>query len=207
MGDQPRVFLGNISRGQVGVPFVASLFAADRAGVIQRIYLREHGPYLDDGRNYVVEKFMDDDCDVLLFVDSDIEFTPEQVMSLVAYQTDQPGVYGGWYANPADSEIRPVIYDWKDKRFVQWSMEQTDACCENLRVVGALGCGFLSIHRDVLDAMAAAYAAPQPWFAELVVEGVHLGEDLTFALRAAQVGYPSQVLLDTRVNHYKTTRL
>jgi GT2 family glycosyltransferase len=216
MTDQPRVFLGNISRGEVRVELVASLFAVVGTQV-HRTFFHQHGPYLDAARNMVVEKFLESDCDHLLFVDSDIEFTASDVdaVSRSVREADDRAVVGGWYLNPVGDGVKPVVYDYKpDSGFRQWGLADIDDVAyvgsmveDPTHVVGALGAGFLCIPRLILDDMKKYYEFPTPWFAEVGLNGVHLGEDLTFALRVDALGYPVLLRPDVKVTHYKTTRL
>ncbi len=214
---KPSIFLGNISRGNVRVELLGSLYAASDAKRIDKAYFHVHGPYLDDARNVVVKEFLKSPCDKLLFVDSDMGFSVEALDALVA--TDLPLV-GGLYFNPyPDAPIKPVVYGWgvptdgdPEPGFLQFndreSIEKLDPVQPGVFEVGAVGTGFMMIDREVLEKMEAIFDPPTQWFFEPVInERDHLGEDLGFCLRSRSIGYPPHVCTTAKVDHYKEMRI
>lgn len=129
-GVTPRVIVANISRGQVSTQMMVGTIQALQAQVIHGLVMVESGPYLDSGRNKAIANaFTQPDWEWLLFIDSDIEFTPAHVTALLApYAAGElhPGicpVIGGLYINPFGDEgvpgetefedkIGPVAYEW-----------------------------------------------------------------------------------------------
>lgn len=76
--------------------------------------------------------------------------------------------------------------------------------------VGATGAAFIAMHRDVLVAMGVAFGKRKdgtvnhfPWFEEGQSGGRQFGEDITFCLRAAAVGFPVYVDTSVKVGHMK----
>lgn len=204
------VCLGNITAGEYRIEFVKSLLASrnssDGPAVIAETLLHTYGPYLDDGRNIVVEGFLDQcESDILLFVDSDIAWTPNHVREIeAAIHPEVSPVVGGLYYSGF-----PVVYRWgtNDEKVPTLISLTPDELAEGdngeMVKVDAIGTGFLGIHRDLLVSMREHFGAPQPWFAEETYHGVHHGEDFTFAIRLAELGIPLFCLPKTRVTHYK----
>ncbi len=75
--------------------------------------------------------------------------------------------------------------------------------------VGATGCGFLLTHRSVYEKIAAwlreSGAPPQIWFDRIPgADGELCGEDISFCLRAHQIGLPVMVHTGVITTHQKT---
>ncbi len=214
------IYLGNINPGLLRAEMATSVVQAATDGAISYVWFKQSPPYLDIHRNVIVEHFLNhSECDKLLFVDSDVEFTPDDVRALDATDLD---VVSGWYYNPSpDGILRPVVYYWGPRKesdgahtsTVQYeSLTEIEALPEQqdrVSEVCAAGTGFLMLSRDVLIKMAETFGLPQPWFVEQAVIGapgedpVWHGEDLMFGLRSSQIGYPWHVHKDVHLSHYK----
>lgn len=233
--------LGNINAGNIGTPSVQSLIVGlkyfhyrDWAGDetfdslhdvphMQGVILHLTGPYLDDGRNFVVTRFLNefDTADVLVFFDSDVEFTPTDILDLLSHDFDKYPIIAGAYRNLFNNTIAtypnagwsPVIY-WPHENGngrellpigdEGWHLlPPTDD--PNLLHTNVVGAGFLAIHRRVLDHMGSVFGTPCPWFAEPITPDlIHLGEDTGFCQRAIGLGYPVVVDSRIRLNHTKS---
>jgi hypothetical protein len=232
MSDRPRVLLANINRGQVSSAFMMGAIQALQQDVIHGMVVVESGPYLDDGRNKAIANALQlPDWEWLLFVDSDIEWQPHHVTTLLEGYTydflnaeDSP-VMAGVYVNPFDDgrhadNVGPVVYGWGEYNgpgeedgmmtFVRMSREEladlnngNGPVCE----VEAVGTGFLALHRSLLLTMQDKFDAPLIWFHEPVVGGVHFGEDMGFCLRLRDLGYPVLVNRACTPIHHKTMKL
>ncbi len=203
------VCIGIITAGDIHMRCAQSLLATVITGAADSIAIHQNGPYLDIGRNKMVDAFRTEDqyahCDRLLFVDSDIAFDPACIQILV--DDDLPIVSGVYHSLFAQG-IRPVVYEWtqeEDKARTltpihTWNRPDGD----NLIPVDGVGAGFLMIHRDVFDRFLETYSPPQAWFGTDIYEGVQLGEDLAFCVRATELGIP--VIVDRRVQvaHHKS---
>jgi hypothetical protein len=205
------VMIGMITAGNVDMRTTQSLLATQITGTAAAICIQQNGPYLDIGRNKMVDTFRDDPafahCDRLLFVDSDIIFEPGHIQTLV--DDDLPIVSGVYHSLFQDGRIRPVVYEWTiDEHGLRtmtpintWRPHGDD---EHLVQVEAVGAGFLMIARDVVEKFTHAHLAPQCWFGNDIIGRTQLGEDLTFCVRATDLGIP--VMVDRRVHvaHHKS---
>lgn len=213
--DKRTFALGNINPGSVRFEFMQSILGlmkdptSDEHGTqFVELISKVHGPYLDVGRNFVVERFLKSDAEVLLFVDSDMEFTPEQAHRVVASVSEEQPIIGGLYTNWfAEHGVRPVALNWNlDAEVAQMHPIDMPAEGDGLVEVGCVGTGFMAIHRSVLDKMTETFNPPCPWFAEVALGGSQMGEDVTFCQRAIALGSPVCVDTDLRIAHYKTVR-
>jgi hypothetical protein len=99
--------------------------------------------------------------------------------------------------------LTPIL-SWPDG-FPQWP-RTSDEIDPLIPAVG-VGGGFLMLARDALAEFAPVYGEPLPYFAEEVRLGAHLGEDLCFCLRAADLGLQTWVHRGVQVGHRKAMRL
>jgi glycosyltransferase involved in cell wall biosynthesis len=218
--------VANINPGSVRSEFMLSVMALvekqralgeDTPVRFDQFYAQLSGPYLDDERNQCALWFMNHtDSDYLVFIDSDIGFNPNQVFTLVrtAHEngvTILSGVYYNQFHHLGG--LRALIHNWEpDERFggarnlIAVTPDYIDSLSpsDKPHQVGACGAGFLAIHRSVLIDMQNIYELPQPYFAELNFNGIHMGEDFTFCIRANALNHPTYVLPSIQVTHYKT---
>lgn len=201
--------IGNINPGQVRAEFCTSMVRAVQHDWgpdlrLVHFFAKHAGPYLDTERNNVVAMFNATDADVLLFVDSDLEFTPEDVAKVVA-AADPLRIVGGAYYNQYPEGLCPVAYEWRhDDELGVENLKPITRTLTGLAEVDAVGTGFMAIHRDTLRLLADHYLNPTPWFAELPIRGIQMGEDLTFCCRAKALGVSVFVDMDVNLTHYKT---
>jgi hypothetical protein len=219
----PRVAIMCVSRGEIQLETVKSMLVVNSSPLVDStIVLMPNGPYMDMGRNRAVEQFVVNPSlasfDWLLFLDSDVEFTPQDVVTV----TSTPhAIVGGAYTSYHGGKQFVVAYNFGPgihgpNTLLDLTVDELDAMPPTPTPIDAIGTGFLAIHRTAIDRFAEFYASPQPWFAELTVSpdpsdestsqitGIHLGEDLTFCLRANAINIPVHIHPLVRLNHFKT---
>lgn len=182
-----------------------------------KFYQHFAGPYLDDHRNECCMWFLNHtDSDYLLFIDSDIQYDPWQAYALIKAAAEQgvtiiSGVYYNSFFHLGG--LRALIHRWEpDPRFngennlIAVAPEDIDNLVpeDKPHQVDACGAGFMAIHRECLKDMGEVYLHPQPYFAELCINNIHMGEDLSFCVRAEAVGHHTYVLPMIEVTHFKT---
>lgn len=221
VNDPPLVFLGTICGGSLRVEYVHSMIATatDPTTGVRKVQIEPYGPYLDDGRNTVIERCLadkDNPFEYILFVDSDIAWRPEHVRKIVAAaeaQVDEPAIFTGAYSSAREGEGFAVVGNFRPgtrevkcftlEEFYEIHAEVGDGV---VRVDGA-GAGFMLIPRVVIDKLLAIHGAPVPWFHEPVIDGVHQGEDYGFCIRAAEAGFPTYLVPSVTLLHNKTVAL
>lgn len=210
--------LAYIHPGQVSSYFLESMLTThfadryaedvgDRPRRIVNVMQEWSSANVSAARNIVTARFLDSDAgEWLLWVDADMQWTPDAVDLLMAAAdpTDRPIVGGLCFGNATDG-LFPTIYHFA----------QIDGRLTTIRVreyprgevvqVAATGAAFLLIHRSVLEAMRdRGFNAAFPWFQETELDGNPVGEDLTFCLRAGILGYPVHVHTGARIGHHKS---
>lgn len=145
----------------------------------------------------------------LLMLDTDMTFSPDIVEALLEFaDEDKAPIVGGLcFSMDNDGKLFPTLYDVigteDSPEFVRYHEWQP----ESMMQVFATGAACLLIHRSALKAIRDyrdpakpdrfGFSQAFPWFQETDFYGRVMGEDITFCLRAGQVGLP--VFVNTRV--------
>jgi hypothetical protein len=144
-----------------------------------------------------VKPILDKQYSHYLMVDSDIQFTPEQVIRLVNHKI--PIVAGLYKSRCNDDGVAGYF------SLVEGNCNKSLSMLYNgLEIVDWCGAGFLLIESEVLQNM------DYPWFRHLYVPYTEIdgtnhclctGEDMGFCILAKKAGYKIVVDCDCKVNH------
>ncbi len=151
-----------------------------------------------DARNKLVARFLASDCSDVVFIDSDLSWSPEDLLRLASF--DVPFV-AGVYQRKSRSKI-----DFAVKFGPTIGMD-----AQRLMAVQRVGTGFMRLRRDCLERLVAANpglrletpadpADPNlhALFDTDIVDGQFVGEDFLFCDRWRAIG--GQVLIDPAMN-------
>ena len=157
-------------------------------------------------RSKVATDFLATDADVLLTIDSDIVFQPEDALTVCHMALDKSAVVGGQYVTRVKGGPRcfPTSLVEDDLTVTYGPLHETVPA---KYVAG----GFTAIPRVVLEKMAQRSDCPmlhekssinfRPFYQPMIVDGdgeqLYLSEDWAFCERARQEGFP--ILLDPGV--------
>jgi len=157
------------------------------------------GPLISRARCMISETFLaTDKFSHLLFIDSDIGFQPSDLDTLL--ELDKPIVGALYYGvHTKDYSLFPTALVHNGEDYV--AMEEVPET--GTHEVDGIGMGFTLIKREVMEAVGADANQLIP-FAEAVIDGKCMGEDLTFCLRAKEKGYSTWLAAEVRVGHMKT---
>lgn len=162
-------------------------------------------------RNELTRQFLDDSsADWLMWIDSDMAWNPDALEQLlaVADPTDRP-IVGGLAFGSLDDKLFPTIYHLASMPEGGFSTVRVfDYPRDALVRCDATGAAFLLIHRTALERIRDhGFNRTFPWFQETENAGQPVGEDITFCLRARQLGIPVHVNAAVKVGHHKSTLL
>ena len=138
-------------------------------------YLYLQSCYIDTNRNKAVEKAKESGED-LLMIDSDILFTPNDIMRMRNHLKTGLKVVTGVYPIFMEGEIIPSIYKLKDGKYFPCKVE------EGMNEVDACGGGFLGISKELIKEL------PKDPFSRIKKEDVIYGEDISFCVKIAEIG-------------------
>jgi hypothetical protein len=181
---------------------------------------------LAHARNTATAAFLSSDSDWLLWWDTDIGCEQDAIEKLmeVADPVERPIIGGlcfveGDYSHDMHGGLRsslaPTMYDWtwvEPKSGMPGAyklLNRQDWPEDQLVRVAATGTGFLLVHRSVFEDISAwlveSEAPAQIWFERIPgPDGELSGEDISFCMRANQVGKPIYVHTGITTTHQKT---
>lgn len=182
-----------------------------RGGIIELC----SGPRVAEARSQVVDEYLKafPNSPWLLFIDSDMTFSPDAVRTLMAaaHPINAPIVGGLCFAGSLEGRIRPVMFRLTSSNGEMEEIEHYEP--NTLMQVGATGAAFLLVHRNVWLTLSARFRkipgtdveSPYPWFVEGMVnaQGAPYGEDVAFCLRANACGIPVHVHTGAKIGHVK----
>ncbi|MGI8445959.1 MAG: hypothetical protein ACR2MP_01990 [Streptosporangiaceae bacterium] len=173
---------------------LVEMFRDPQTGKLCREHLvYQSGPNVALARDHLVRMFLATDLPWLLMLDSDMVFTPGDVLTLLgSADPDAVPIVGGDYLGyiPATG--------------VSGHLTGDVPADTGLYEVDLIGTGFLLTHRTVFEALASAQPqARLPWFQEEVIDGEPFTEDWVFCVRARAAGFPVHCHGDVRLGHCK----
>ena len=152
-------------------------------------------------RNTLAYEFMKSNHDTLVFVDSDIGWTKQDLANLI--ETPHPyvsGLYPGKGQNP----------EWIFRQEDGSIMEPGKTPPSGIGRAKLIPCGFLKIHRSVFEAIRDAGEAEEygpveapsyQFFRGIVEERFLLSEDYSFSVLARRVGITPYVNYGIKLTH------
>lgn len=158
--------------------------------------------YIDRARNTCVKRFKGSDCDVLVFIDSDVGFDPDALGRIVGYGKD---VCGGLYPLKQDNLQFPgeLYFD------PQNNCKEESTGLVTMKMVPT---GMLAIRRSVFERMDEHYDFPvdhegiREYFKTGMVDypedNTWFGEDVVFCKRWRAMG--GELFVDPNINFTHT---
>lgn len=212
--DPKSVVLAYIHPGQVSSYFTESMIASlfyDRMGSrpprVANVYQEWSSANVSASRNIVTQRFLaKNDADWLLWIDSDMQWSPLDIDSLLdAADPKTMPVIGGLCFGMSQGRPFPTIYHFAEIDGQLTTIRVPTYEPDSIMQVAATGAAFLLIHRSALKAMADHnFNEAFPFFQETQNGKDPVGEDLTFCLRLAALGIPVHVHTGVRIGHHKS---
>lgn len=206
------VVIGFVHPGEVKTPFLDSLLrsiAYDRhnGGRIAGWNGVQASANISAARNALAEWFLESDAQWLMMIDTDMVWAPDALARLLDHADPQrvPIVGGLCFGREADTGLLfPTMYDLAGTEDAPEFVRYDSWAPDTLFPVMGTGAAFLLVHRTVFEAiLAAGFSVAYPWFQERELAGKRVGEDVTFCMRAGQVGLPVYVHTGVHIGHLK----
>lgn len=166
---------------------VDSLRALDRAGVDINYTVELQNSIVDSARNNIVHRFLEvPEQQCLIFIDSDMVWTAEDLTRLCCWSTMYP-IVAGMYSSKSDSDPKFLGDYWRDPELNQIMQNEY-----GLVKMTGIGLGFCAIRREVFETMkqgTKTYKDPTyggqiyRFFSTTTDDGAFIGEDIYFLRR------------------------
>jgi hypothetical protein len=181
--------------------------------------LPQAGLYIDHNRNRVVEKFMETDAEWLIQIDTDIEFPPDIVETMLAVAGRDKRILAA--SVPLGPPLPSCAWMMTDQPGIWAGVASEEITADGIEVDG-LATAVILIHREVFEAIADQVG--QCWFLKTMQprmteertklawlekgpvrdrQYISVGEDLSFCLRAADAGFKSWCAKVPGLRHHK----
>ena len=185
--------LGDIKSNCV-MSIVKSLFEDKQNGVIEN-YGHTTSSTISHARNTLCNNFLKTTSEWLLFIDSDIDFSYNDIVTIYKRALDNNiKVISGCYFSYDNEKVYPVssVLDLNS----------------DLEEVSWFGLGFTLIHRSVLEKTGRkSVNSDSHWFAETYKDGVYIGEDMYFSELLNENLIKMYVCPDVKLGHNKNKRV
>lgn len=205
MTDENSVSLGFIHSGSVRVEFMISVMNVINHPAIGNFSNSSAGPLIALARNNLAARFLDRGKeDWLWCLDTDIVFAPDTIDRLLAAAdpVERPIVSALYYTIWDGHRVATIYQDSPAGEGLFNAPREFDD--NKLTEVGGTGAGCLLIHRSVLEKLLELNDGDECWFREMVINRRVVGEDLSFAIRARQAGFPVHIHTGIKVGHVKS---
>ncbi len=169
-------------------------------------FVQELGcPYISHARATMLRKALDAGADVIVFLDYDLSWRPEDLLKLI--ETPDPVVAGLYRYKKAEEEYMGSIMEGADNRPVV----RSDGCIRGFRVPA----GFLKVTREAVRTFMRAYPelvyghAENPsvdLFNHGAHQGVWYGEDMAFSRRWKDCGGEIWIQPDLSLTHHSADK-
>lgn len=189
-------------------PFVAALegsLSLIRAAGWEDCAVEERGcPYISYARATMLRKALDANADVIVFIDYDVSWKPQDLLTLIATEGD---VVAGTYRFKTDDE--QYMGTWQTDAS-GYPRLRADGCFLADRVPA----GFLKITKAAVDRFMKAhpelifgvrYSPTVDLFNHGVIDGVWYGEDYAFSKRWREAGGEIALIPDLDIDHHSST--
>jgi hypothetical protein len=193
---------GNTVDAGCCMALLSSARLLDRLGYDVQIHFEHGNPYVDDSRNRIVKSFLNSGKDKLVFVDSDLSFSPDGIYNLIKYDVD---VIGGVYRLKNDETMWTCLLETNDNGEIMG--DPTTGLINALHIPA----GFSAIKRNVFEQMENLH--PE-WMVEnnggmttffatgnVFGDGLFYGEDVAFCKRWRAMGGKIWIYPDIDFEH------
>ena len=175
-----KIFVAVPCMDQVPAPFAQSLATLNRVGECMIGF--QVGSLIYDARNGLARRAIQAESDMVLWIDSDMVFNPDALQQLVeTKQKTGAAIVSGLYFRRVPP-FSPVLFDKLELNGKRCEWTNFETVPDGPFEVGGCGFGFVLMDTDVL---IDVFAKKGDLFGPLY----GIGEDLSFCLRARDLGY------------------
>lgn len=181
----------------------AAVPAMDEAGIEHQMVFEVGSPYISGARASLLRKALDAKADIVVFLDHDLSFDPQDLVKLILTPGD---VVAGTYRYKKPGEPEEYMGGWETDEAGR-PLGRADGCLKATRIPA----GFMKISREGVERFMAAY--PHLLYGDrdnphvdLFNHGAHdfvwWGEDMAFSRNWIDCGGEIWVIPDLNLTHH-----
>lgn len=145
-----------------------------------------NGTLIFDQRQKLAKAALDDGCDYVLWIDSDMRFPKNTIERLLKHDKPICGVNATTRTIPVKATAKYLKIDLEEKTNT-W-LQVSSKGKTGIERVASIGCGVMLVKREVFE------KTPEPWFWFYQLPGEKvLGEDVHFCIAAQDAGFETWV--------------
>lgn len=186
-----KILLGMPCMRTIPYKTVASLLQTAKRGVVDPCMVE--GSLIYDARDYIAQFAIDNEYDYVLYADSDMVFSADDLNRLIAHDTD---ICSGLYVTRHEDSKNVCYSEIITRRRFPYRGPKliVDTQTSGYGSVAAIGFGFCLVKTSALKTMFKRYKSifEPKW-------GV--GEDVAFCIRAKKCGFDINIDRDVRLGH------
>jgi len=163
-------------------------------------------PYISAARSTMLRKALDAKADVIVFIDHDVSWKPEDLLKLIETEGD---VVSGLYRFKKDEEVYMGVID--DGEEFRPKVRSSDGAIKATRIPA----GFMKVTKEAVNKFMTDY--PELCYGQKynlhidlfnhgAIEGAWWGEDYAFSKRWMDKGGEIWVVPDLDLNHHSTEK-
>ena len=186
-----RILLGMPTASKIPTKTVISLLQTVQKGVVDPMIVE--GSLVYDARDFIAKYAAENDYDYLLFADSDMVFSSDDLKRLVEHDTD---IVSGRYVTRRGENKNVAYTKVITRRRVPYREPKLieDKDTSGYAEIAACGLGFCLIKVKAIRTMLKHYKSLfEPKFG--------VGEDIAFCLRARRCGFKVYIDRDIKLGH------
>jgi len=191
-----KIMIGVLNQGWIHTKLTETLLKIQSNTEHELKFLFSDEKPIDYNRNFIVDKFLETDCEILFMMDSDMVI-PENIFDMI-----KPGydVVSAVVFTTKKGIPYPIIMKKAKDDFAFVQMADPNDAIEEYTEVDGIGTGCIYIRRSVFDKI------DRPFFRfQYAIDGsVELGEDYSFSNKIKAADINLSVATKFIVGHYKS---
>lgn len=183
----------------------ASIPLLDVAGIDHYLVTTVGNPYISAARSQMLRKALDIKADIIIFVDHDVSWRPEDLLKLINTDGD---VVAGLYRFKEDTEHYMGVYDDDDgalKIREDGAIKAAKVPAGFLKITANAVNRFMTIHPELC--YGQKFNLSVDLFNHGAIDNLWYGEDYAFCKRWTELGGDIWIVPDMDINHHSVDKV
>ena len=171
-----------------------------KMGVKFEVNMLNNGTLIDAARNELADAFLKSDCTIMICIDSDMEWSKDDMLQLAAFSTEYPVVAGSYTTKTEEPKFIIDIANSTPNK-------------HGLLEIKHVGFGFVAIQRQVYERLSekvetyrhnATGQKLKAFFRTEIIDGEYIGEDIFFFKQLPKINEKAYLIPKINLGHIGT---